>query len=105
MVARRVEEIRARNRARAAKGGGDTTDQSVTAVDKDILENMSIDQLMIMAGAQERSRQLKREADQVRKTGDIRYRQERNSALAGAIGGAVKIGQGIGEWSQKYGGS
>ena len=70
-LGKRVEEILSANRAKAAKGGGSSTDASVLAVQGETVKEASLDQLMIMVEAQERARMMRRDARQIRAGGQM----------------------------------
>lgn len=70
-ISKRVEEILSSNRAKAAKGGGSSTDASVVAVQNETVKEASLEQLMVMVEANERARMMRRDARQIRAGGKI----------------------------------
>lgn len=70
-LAKRVEEIMSSNRAKAAKGGGSSTDASVLAVQGETVKELTMDQLLMEVEAGERARMMRRDARQIRAGGQI----------------------------------
>lgn len=98
-IRKRAEEIMSSNRAAAAKGGGDSTDASVMAVQAETVKNATIDQLMTMVAAQERARMMRRDAKQTRAGGQIARYEGRMKAwgqYAGATATVIEGAQGQG---------
>lgn len=87
-LAKRVEEILSSNRAKAAKGGGSSTDASVMAVQGETVKEASLEQLMTMVEANERARMMRRDARQIRAGGKISEYQGKMQAW-GAYAGAT----------------
>lgn len=86
-VKKRADEILAQNRVAAAAGGGSTLDASVVAVTNEAVKNSTLDQLLLMAEAEESAQQTKHQANVVRAGG--RYQewqgtQQRNASYIAA---------------------
>lgn len=109
LVARRAREIIAQQRARAAAGGGDTTDATVQAITDETVRNASMEQLLIGAEAEDAARQDKYAAKVARYTGASQARSYQAQAKAAKLGGQATLLSGTGDllmnsWSKMYGG-
>lgn len=102
-LGKRVEEILSANRAKAAKGGGSSTDASVLAVQGETVKEASLDQLMMMVEAEERARMMRRDARQIRAGGKISEYQGKMAAW-GAYAGAAGTVLGAYEDAGSFGG-
>lgn len=94
-LGKRVEEILSANRAKAAKGGGSSTDASVLAVQGETVKEASLDQLMIMVEAEERARMMRRDARQIRAGGQIAKYKGKMEAWGAYAGAAATVIGGI----------
>jgi hypothetical protein len=90
-IRKRAEEIMSSNRAKAAKGGGDTTDASVLAVQAETVRNSTVDQLMEMAAAQERAKMMRRDAAQTRAGGKIAQYESKLKAWGNYVGATTTV--------------
>jgi len=82
IIANRAKEIMAAQRARAAAGGGDTTDQTVTAITDETIKKASMAQLLTGAEAEDRARQDRFAAKVTRYQGSQAYKQGKMSSKA-----------------------
>lgn len=87
-IARRAGEIIARNRAVAAKGGQSSTDPTVLAVQAEVKSRSTVDQMLELVSAQERRRQLRDQARQLRYRGDM----DEHSGKLGQLMGYAQAG-------------
>ena len=106
-VGKKASEILAQRRAMAAAGNNDTTDQSEMAVQAQTVREASIDQLLLMARAEDDAVKDRYGAEVRRKTGmrqsDIIRSQTRASTISSAaslMGQASKV-----DWSSAFGGT
>ncbi len=112
IIAKRAKEIIATQRARAAAGGGDTTDQTVTAITDETIRQASIAQLLAGAEAEDKARQDRFGAKVRRYQGGEAYKQGKlgSSAIKTAgwadtivgTGNAVKSASDMG-WAKAFG--
>lgn len=105
-IGKKAKEILAQRRALAAAGNNSTTDQSEMAVQADTIREASIDQLMIMAQAEDDAAKDRYGAAVRRQTGTrqsdiIRSRTRANtiSGVASLVGQASQF-----DWTQNFGG-
>ena len=83
--------------ARSAAGGQSSTDASVMAVRAENVKNATLDQLLVMAEAEERARQMKLDAQQMEKSGLI-------DAASGSMRGlSTIIGSVSSNWGETFG--
>lgn len=94
-IKKRAERILSANRARAAAGGGDTTDASVMAVQQETVRNATMDQLLAMTQARESARHMRYDAEQVRTTGEVQYSTSRAESASRVATGAATIAGGL----------
>lgn len=103
-VARRAKDIIATQRARAAAGGGDTTDATVTAITDETIREASMEQLLTMASAREAANQDRYAARVARETGIAQNKQAQSRALGTQVAAAGTIVSGLGNaWQDRYG--
>lgn len=112
IIAKRAKEIMATQRARAAAGGGDTTDATVMAITDETIKQASMAQLLMGAEAEDKARQDRFGAKVTRYAGGEAYKQGKlgSSAIktagwANTIVGtsqAVKNASDIG-WAKAFG--
>lgn len=107
VIAARARDIISSQRARAAAGGGDTTDQTVRAITDETIKRASMEQLLTMAEAEDRARQDRYSAQVARTTGAARAESSRLEAKATRIGGAATVLSGAGQlgmgWAANFG--
>lgn len=96
-IAEKAQEYMARNRAIAAKGGQSSTDASVLAVQAEAQGRSAIDQMLEVVSAQERERQMRGRARQLRYQGDI----DRYSGKMGQVMGYAKAAASVLEGAEK----
>lgn len=77
-LGQKVKAYLASQRAKSAAGGQSSNDATSIALRAETVKNASLDQLMVMAEAEERARQLRNDAYQTRLSG-------RNAAQAGGL--------------------
>lgn len=103
-ITKRAREIVASQRAAAAAGGGDSTDQTATAFTNDTIRKASIDSLLEMANAESDARKDKLQAIQTRETGVRMGEVIKNRARGDLIGGAGTILSGAADWAYRFSG-
>lgn len=105
-IGKRAKEILAQRRAMAAAGNNSTSDQSEMAIQAETLREASIDQLLVMAEAEDDARKDRYQAAVTRKTGRTQADLLRRGARADTIKGVSGlVGQASGiDWSQAFGG-
>lgn len=102
-IAKRAKEIMAQQRANAAAGGGSTQDASVQAIQSETVRNASLDQLLVMAGAEERAQQIRHGADVKRSEGDFALSQGKMKKQASYLdAGTTLLKAGV-TWQEKFG--
>jgi len=104
IIAKRMNEILAKQRANAAAGGGSTTDATVVAIQKEAVGTSVLDQLREMAGAEERASQIRYKGEVTRQGGDIALAQAREQRSASRLAAATTIVKGGASWADKFGG-
>ncbi len=65
----RVRQILSEQRVIGAAGGGDTTDQTSAALRRETVRNGTMEELLTLANAEDRARQMEYSADTARRTG------------------------------------
>lgn len=70
-IAEKAQEYMARNRALSSKGNQSSTDASVIAIQAEVQGRSAIDQMLEVVSSQEKERQMKARARQLRYQGDI----------------------------------
>lgn len=109
IIAKRAKEIIATQRARAAAGGGDTTDQTVTAITDETIKQASMAQLLMGAEAEDKARQDRFGAKVRRYQGSEAYKQGKlgSSAIkmAGTANTIIGTSQAVqtADWSKPFG--
>lgn len=90
IIAKRAKEIMATQRARAAAGGGDTTDATVMAITDETIKQASMAQLLMGAEAEDKARQDRFGAKVTRYGGAGAYEQ-------GKLGSSAIKAAGVGQ--------
>lgn len=101
-ITKRAKQIIASQRAAAAAGGGDSTDQTATAFTDDTIRKASIDSLLEMANAESDSRKDRLQAIQTRETGQRMGEVIKNRARGDLIGGVGTILTGAADWADRF---
>lgn len=106
-IGKKAKEILAARRAMAAAGNNSTTDQSEMAVQAESVREASIDQLLVMAQAEDDAKKDRYQAVVTRQTGQRQSQITRNRTKADTISGIASLaGQAANfDWSQKFGGT
>ena len=102
-VKQKAEEYLSAMRAKAAAGGQSSSDPSVLAVQAKSIKEASIEELMIMAAAEDRKKTLRREARQTRAQGKLNKYGRNVQAWNSYAGAAATVIDGAKE--QWFGGS
>lgn len=102
-IAARMREILAEQQAAAASGGGNSLDASVVAIKNEAATTSILDQMRVMAAAQERAQQIKHGAQVTRSGGDYALAQGREARRASYIGAATTLVQGAASWKSMFG--
>jgi parvulin-like peptidyl-prolyl isomerase len=102
-IAKRSEEILSEMRAKAASGGQSAQDASVVALAQETVKNTTLDQLIEMAGAEERAQQIKHSGVVRRSQGDYAKYQGGVAAKAANLAAATTLVQGGASWMQRFG--
>lgn len=100
-VGKKAAEILAQRRAMAAAGNNSTTDQSEMAVQAETVREASIDQLLIMAQAEDDAAKDRYQAAVTRKTGKTQANIMRNKTRANTI---VQTTDTINDWAKAFAG-
>ena len=105
-VGKKAREILAQRRAMAAAGNNSTTDQSEMAVQAETIREASIDQLLIMARAEDDANKDRYQAAVTRKTGRSQANIMRNQARANTLSGAASLANSASQtdWSKAFAG-
>ena len=103
-IAKRAAEIMAEQRVNAAAGGGSTSDATVVAVRNETVRNATLDQLLTMAGAEERAQQIEYGADVRRSEGDMEAITGRRNQTAAQIRAGNTLVSTVSSWAGKFGG-
>ena len=103
-IARRAREIMAENRAKAAAGGQSTLDGSVVAIERELVKNATLDQLIEIANAESRADQIRHKADTVRAQGHYDRWQGKVQQRAANLSAVGTLVQGGVSWYDKFGG-
>lgn len=82
IINQRAKQILSSQRAAAASGGGDTTDATVQAITGETVKNASLEQLLQMANAEDKAKQLKFGASAKRYAGAAGMQSAKMSASA-----------------------
>lgn len=82
IINQRAKQILSSQRAAAAAGGGDTTDATVEAITGETVKNASLEQLLVMANAEDKAKQLKFGASTKRYAGAAGLQSAKMSASA-----------------------
>jgi len=102
-IAQRAKEIMAEQRANAAAGGGSTSDATVQAIRGETVRYATLDQLLVMASAEERAQQIRHGADVRRSEGDMAaITGKRNQSAAQIQAGQTLLQTGT-SWMEKFG--
>jgi len=109
LIKKRAESIIATQRARAAAGGGDTTDVSVQAITDETIREAGLESMLTMAEAEDRARQDRYAAKVSRYTGISSKRSAEAQAKGYRAAGRATLLSGIGDmidadWSKVFGG-
>ena len=102
-IAARMREILAEQQAAAASGGGNSLDASVVAIKNEAATTSILDQMRVMAAAQERAQQIKHGAQVKRSGGDYSLWQGREARRASYIAAATTLVQGGASWKSTFG--
>lgn len=105
VIGKRAKEIVASQRAIAAAGGGDSTDQTAQAFTNDTIRKASMESLLEMANAESDARKDKLQAIQTRETGVRMGDVMRNRARGDTIEGTATLLSGAADWADRFGGS
>jgi len=98
----KAQQILSAQRAQAAAGNNDTTDQSAREITKRTIQEASIDQLLTMAEAADDAKRDRYQADVTRRTGKAQAAILRSKARADQLTGyATILSQGA-DWASKY---
>lgn len=108
LIKKRAESIIATQRARAAAGGGDTTDASVTAITDETVKQASMESLLTMAEAEDKARQDRYAAKVSRYAGASQNRSAQSEAKGYRAAGRATILSAVGDmvgadWSKAFG--
>lgn len=104
-IRKKAEEYLKTQRSRAAVGGQSSTDATSVAIQAETVKNASIDQLLVMAEAEERARQMNIDAHQMEQSGQIDASSGQVRGFAHAMQGVSTIIGAFGDsWSNSYGG-
>ena len=102
-IQERSDELLAEQRAAAASGGGSTQDASIVALRDEALATASLDDLLNIASAEERSQQLEYQAEVRRQGGDIQAIQASQRATASFLtAGTTALSGGV-SWLDRFG--
>jgi hypothetical protein len=106
-IGKKAREILAQRRAMAAAGNNSTTDQSEMAVQAETIREASIDQLLIMARAEDDANKDRYQAETTRRTGKSQANIMRNQTRAGSISSAASLANSASQvdWAQSFGGT
>lgn len=106
-VGKKAREILAQRRAMAAAGNNSTTDQSEMAVQAETIREASIDELLILARAEDDAAKDRYQAAMTRKTGKSQANITRNQTRANTISGIASLANSASQvdWAQSFGGT
>lgn len=109
LIKKRASSIIATQRARAAAGGGDTTDATVQAITDETIREASLQSMLTVADAEDRARQDRYAAKVARYGGLSANKSAQAEAKAYKRMGKATILSGIGDmldldWSKAFGG-
>lgn len=110
IINQRAKQILSSQRAAAAAGGGDTTDATVEAITGETVKNASLEQLLIMANAEDKARQGRYAASTARYKGAAGIDSARKTASAQKLGGFAQALSSTadminsGSWKSTFGG-
>lgn len=102
-IKREVDKILSSQRARAAATGNDTTGGSFAEIEKETIQNASIDQLLVMMDAENEARKDEYAAKVTRTTGKQNQRLAESRATARGIQGVSTLLDGAADWKSTYG--
>lgn len=91
IINQRAKQILSSQRAAAASGGGDTTDETVQAITGETVKNASLEQLLVMANAEDKAKQLKFGASTKRYAGAAGLQSAKMTASAQKTAGTAQM--------------
>ena len=103
---KRVEQVMSGQQAAAASGGQSSTDATALAIPHETVQNAGMDELLMMAEAEESARMLKKDAKQTRRSGEIvksDYNMRSFGKMLGAGATIVSAADDAGGWSNLFG--
>jgi hypothetical protein len=103
-VTKRASEIMATQRARAAAGGGDTTDLTVQSITDETIREAAMESLLTMAEAEDHAKQDRYAAAVTRVTGKQQADAYKKQASAAKLAGTAQLMGDLSNMWSKYSG-